>query len=906
MIVVLLTLIGILVNPFILFPFDILNFIPSYTEKGWSQVHNFLLADPVYQFIPWWYFARSEILEGRIPLINNLNGLSTPFLANPQTSLFYPLTFLFYFLPIKISLFLIPIIKLLGYGIFTFLYLRSVGIGKEISILLSAVLGTSGFFMMWLLWPHTNVFLLFPLILYIIERLLKKESLNWYALTSISIFVAILGGHPETLFNLVIVTSLYCLIRCWDIRIILKFVGSITIGFLLGAFVLLPFIGYLLESYAFVSRTSGSQLNVLESIYLIFPFLSGLPQTNFYRPFIEGSNFQEEAGGYTGLLIATLGLLGILKIKKNKVVLAWIVIGIISFVLSFRMLPFDMFSFLPFFNKAANQRFIPFIGFALTVIAGIYITKKIKFPIFHRWDKRLLFPFIVVLIGFLMIFLVNKTTSKVEYGVFLLIVTIIYALTTYIMLRLLNGKKSPGYLVLFSTVIIMQTSALFINYIPITTKYKDFPENKIVKSLRNLPKGKILEVGNPVIPENTNLLYGLEKLQNNDAIRNHKFQSLFESNFKINQWGLANEINNNQIKLFGIDYIVSDYDVRLKKQTISSEADNVLPPLINKRKYVTEVLGNGQHVSQIRILPATFNRVNSCNLLFELKEEYRVVRKKIINCTDLRDNMYFVIEFEKFDFQVDKKYQLEFSSTNNSQNNNIALMGKDSQPFLEILLKNDKIFSCKFIKQTKYVYLYRCPNTTYLYKIVQDYPSSKKIIVEGKGGVSRFEILNSHGWSAAIDGRKADIIKNDFVISLRIPPGKHLVSLVYQPSSLIIGLFISALTACIFIAVIISSLLRHNNFTTPHQIKKFNIRLKGIKWTEHFTFFLFIIPITFLATSLVVESLPLQKTSVYEGINWLSVNNYSKHADYVRIVFTTISTLVISLGGWTLFIWTRK
>lgn len=45
---------------------------------------------PMLQFVPWWDLAWSQLLEGHLPLWNNLSGMGAPLLANYQSALFYP------------------------------------------------------------------------------------------------------------------------------------------------------------------------------------------------------------------------------------------------------------------------------------------------------------------------------------------------------------------------------------------------------------------------------------------------------------------------------------------------------------------------------------------------------------------------------------------------------------------------------------------------------------------------------------------------------------------------------------------------------------------------------------------------------------------------------------------------
>ena len=59
----------------------------------------FYRGDLTTQFFPWHEFAKQEVQKGNFPLWNPYSQFGTPFHANPQVGLFYPLNLPFYFLP---------------------------------------------------------------------------------------------------------------------------------------------------------------------------------------------------------------------------------------------------------------------------------------------------------------------------------------------------------------------------------------------------------------------------------------------------------------------------------------------------------------------------------------------------------------------------------------------------------------------------------------------------------------------------------------------------------------------------------------------------------------------------------------------------------------------------------------
>src|SRR4030043_1387456 len=115
-----------------------------------------------------------------LPIWNPFNAGGTPFIANMQSSLFFPLSYLFYFMDIRYALILVPFAKLFLIGLFTYLYLQELGMSKKSSILGALAYNFAGFNITWLLWPHTNSIILLPLTLLLIEKIISVSKINKY------------------------------------------------------------------------------------------------------------------------------------------------------------------------------------------------------------------------------------------------------------------------------------------------------------------------------------------------------------------------------------------------------------------------------------------------------------------------------------------------------------------------------------------------------------------------------------------------------------------------------------------------------------------------------------------------------------------------------------------------------
>jgi len=107
---------------------DFLQPLPLFNVQPGHVPANRMMEDPAVQIIPWTLLNRRSIRRGHVPLWNRYNGGGMPELANYQSGVFSIFNIPFYLLPVRIALIVSPFLKLMGFGIFTFLFLREIKI----------------------------------------------------------------------------------------------------------------------------------------------------------------------------------------------------------------------------------------------------------------------------------------------------------------------------------------------------------------------------------------------------------------------------------------------------------------------------------------------------------------------------------------------------------------------------------------------------------------------------------------------------------------------------------------------------------------------------------------------------------------------------------------------------------
>lgn len=189
--------------------------------------------DVIRELYPWKTQVVASIKQGVFPLWNPYNFSGAPLLANYQSQVFYPFTFLYFLLP-QISAWTVMVIlqPILG-SVFLYLFAAEIGLSSGASILAALLFNFSGFANVWMeftsVW-HTILWL--PLLMYFVERRIKQKTLYLYQqiLFIFALYAAITAGHPQDFINLFIFLLIYITVRrAWSLTLLL------IIPFLLAA-----------------------------------------------------------------------------------------------------------------------------------------------------------------------------------------------------------------------------------------------------------------------------------------------------------------------------------------------------------------------------------------------------------------------------------------------------------------------------------------------------------------------------------------------------------------------------------------------------------------------------------------------------------------------------------------------
>ncbi|MGQ9523322.1 MAG: YfhO family protein [Armatimonadota bacterium] len=351
---------------------------PWGTEQGWWDP---ILWDAVGYFAPSRKLLHETISAGHIPLWNPYELCGTPFLANVQSSVLYPLGAAFWLFPTAAAFGVNAALHLFLAGLFTYLWLRAEGVSPTGGLISAISFAFGGWSMAWLELPvflQTAVWL--PLVLMLIALQTRRPSAARLALTAVVLAMCLLGGHLQIAFYCILGALLYSALQrpskqAIACRPAVHFVTALVLAACLAAAQLLPSAELARyghrqdrptpEAYAAFTRTA---LQPQHLVTLLMPDLYGRRTRGDYWGY---GNYAEYVG-YVGVLPFGLAILGTAELRRKRAVLALVVIECTALLLALgSALNWPLYFLVPGFAKFGSPgRALVLHAVAMAGLAG--------------------------------------------------------------------------------------------------------------------------------------------------------------------------------------------------------------------------------------------------------------------------------------------------------------------------------------------------------------------------------------------------------------------------------------------------------------------------------------------------------------------------------------------------------
>ena len=387
---------------------------------------NHLLSDMVLQNYQWKRFIRAQIAQGEIPLWNPHLFAGVPFFAAGQHSALYPLSVVYYALPLSAAYGWFILLNLWLAGLFMAGYLRALGVNRAGAGLAGLVYQLSGFLIASAVFPMIVAAAVWlPLILWMIENILRRRSLwifqatalQWVVIGALAVGCNILAGHIEISIYTLLIAGYYAACRLlWDIFSRWRASRALPLRWALSSslwLLLMPALGLglaalqLIPLYEFVGGNWRAERSSLETVLsyahaprdllqFTLPNVYGNPAHHSYTDAFSGALISElrnargqsishidwgvknyvEGALYLGILPLALALYavvsGIRRCRQAPYIIAFALLALLSLSFMFGAPTYSLLYSLPGMNQLNTPfRWVYGLTLAVAVLAGI-------------------------------------------------------------------------------------------------------------------------------------------------------------------------------------------------------------------------------------------------------------------------------------------------------------------------------------------------------------------------------------------------------------------------------------------------------------------------------------------------------------------------------------------------------
>jgi hypothetical protein len=579
--------------------FSLTNVEPLHTAK------NRLLSDPVVQMQPWLAFNRSELASGRVPLWNPYNGCGAPQLANHQSAVFSPFSAPFYVLSDRAALLVSAAAKLAALALFTFLFLRAVGLDRAPSLIGATAFAFAGHNVLLLAYPHPAAAMVLPASLYFVERACgaaataardgaaqpARSALPYVAGLALALAASVLAGHPEPLFFGAITAALYALFRTGRLRrelgegarplvrsLRLHFASAALIAVGGTAFQTAPFLEYLRNSTILAERLQGAQGLPLSNWPLwFFPNALGNPTLRYWLdPTIPEPNFEAANTVYIGGIALFAALLALWFVRRDARLAFFAVLAAVWFVCVYDVFGAQtLVAWIPGATLAPLNRSQIVWLFALSV--GLAFAAQHLRPAVRGARAAPAIAVAVLAVAVLAIgllgadALIHRTMAEREleprdYARYVpqhfAFIEASFSLGALALVALAALERPAFRLAAHAALlasVFLSSGFLLRDYNTCCDDAHYFPTPPQLSTLRErVGEGRLLVLGEDTLPPDSNVAYRVAMATSYDTLWIARYDRLFRREFAASDnWRNTLVASEHALKLFGIDHVLS-------------------------------------------------------------------------------------------------------------------------------------------------------------------------------------------------------------------------------------------------------------------------------------------------------------------------------------------------------------
>ena len=393
--------------------------------------HNHLISDLVLQNMQWKLFIRASIAQGELPLWNPYQFSGIPFLAAGQQSTLYPLSAIYYALPLAAAYGWFTVAQLWLAGAFMYAFIRGVGVGRFGGAAAGITYQLAGFFVISAVFPMIIAAAAWlPLILLMIEWIVRRRRLlgrpasaPWLVVGAAALGCSVLAGHVEITYYTLLIAAFYGAARlipvwrssgwrfaagraAWLLALAL-------VGVSLGAIQFVPLFEWASQNWRAERSSIDTVLSyahpLRDAVQFVMPNFYGSPAQHSYFDWFSGQtvpvtvnalgeaithtewgikNYVEGAL-YLGILPLALALYGVVKGRAahRALHLLFALLGLLGLTFIFGLPTYRLLYLLPGVNQLNSPfRWVFAVTLATAALAGFGADALLRDQ--TRWPRR--------------------------------------------------------------------------------------------------------------------------------------------------------------------------------------------------------------------------------------------------------------------------------------------------------------------------------------------------------------------------------------------------------------------------------------------------------------------------------------------------------------------------------------
>ena len=735
------------------FPRDMVMHFPAWAGRvSPAAMRSYAdIGDLITYFYPTRAFAAQSVKQGVLPLWNPRLLSGEPFLANAQSSLFYPLNIPYYVLPLHVAWAVCIMLRMFLASLFMAMVVRSIGGSKTGSIFSGIVFGACGFMTAWQGQPMSDSAIWLPFVCYAIQKLHEDVHRTWIALAALGFAMPVLAGHPETAAHVTLIGSTLAL-TLWAFS-----PGGTKPRF--NSYFIAGFCVVGLLALGVASVQAIPTLEWLKQNGETFDFWPPLPLRDglgwVSRDILQSPNSAgipiPEATAYmamVGMVAAPLA-----AFHRPRIYPAFLFgVALIAIAIAYGLEPIQtLVSHIPVFRALKNFRMVV-ANFAVAGMAGLGISALEKSAAWVRQQRLAALALITSTFAFTL-FLIHQVqvATKIKPEVMyrpsfsrsLLIISLIL-----IAWKVYGGLKGRIFAIAVCAFAMFDLGTFAFGYTGFAARDEIFPSSPAFDFLlKDQSPYRAIEVGLPY-SSNATVMYGIDSADG------------YEIDFPKQQRAFLDDLILPAVDANGINFI-SDRILKDKGRRLD---------LLNIKYVVVPAFGaDFKQFSQ----SDRFTKVFANNYVSVFQNPTALPRAWIVPATGMET-------FTNPDMEVARLKNPEFDPLKS-----VTITGKsaaapsssavDFRSSVEITNVNANGLTIKTQSSAPGILVV---SQTY-------YP----------------------GWKATVDGTNADILQADGTLTgVPFPAGTHEMRLVFQPASFRIGLFISIIATTILLALLATGL----------------------------------------------------------------------------------------------------